>query len=160
MEKIAKELSELEIPAAPNPKDAQFASTPKDPNAKIGQKFIAFNRAIRKDVEALDNTASRLKVLAENSRAVQKAGDRMTEAFAKLFKDPFVDGFFKDMFGMAWLQMDANTRIASGIASDAKKQAKAFEDEVLKRRKFLKEHTTLLKKTLPELKVDVPTDIK
>lgn len=163
---IRKQVHDLKVPSAIDPKSPEYQMPElKKNDAKAWKeatpKLIAYNRAMREQIGAMEQMEKRLREAEETANVVRKATDRLASALEKLHDNPAVRAIFRDMFGLAWVDLQLKIIPAlADIRTEAQSRQRAFRDEREKRQRLLGNHTSLLQAGAKVAGVTLPSDIR
>ena len=164
---MLKAIENLQVPEPIDTGRPEFKTDPKALNGTASEKrreadkLIAFNRAFRTQVGQMEDVRKNLADITAAAGRTEKAGRKLRDVFAGLYKNPVVTAFFNDTFGYAWLDLEASVlpQVAE-IRGEAAKKSKAFDDALRDRRRRLANYTHGIRGVLPTLGVSVPSDIR
>jgi gas vesicle protein len=163
-----RDIRDVKIPSAIDgkspqyePSDAELKAGDPASRRKVAAKMLAYNKALRDQVTAIEAIGQELAATAERADLMHKAGSRLKDKLGDLQDTAAVRAAFRDTFGMVWLDLEAKILpTLSDIRSEAERKAREFKDEGEKRRKALATHTRNSKDILQGWKLSVPPDLR
>jgi hypothetical protein len=164
--KIRRDLRQLRVPPSIDPKAPEYRTEELKKNdiavwKKAAAKLIAYNRALRGQVSALGQAAAALNEVQERAKKTRKAAKVMADALEKIHNTPGVQALFRDMFGLAWFDIQATIMpLLVDIQTEAEARAKEFKDAHETRLRLLRNHTSLLQAGARVAGITLPSDIR
>jgi hypothetical protein len=159
-------LRDLSVPPALDTKDPRFDTSAEmrkgDAGArrKAADKLLAFNKALRQQVTAMEAVEKELIEWAQRARITHQAGSRLANTLGDLYENPLVRAAFRDTFGMGWLELEGKILpTVSDMRSEAERKARDFRNEAQRRRQALASHTDSTKSLLMSWGLPIPSDL-